>query len=169
MLKKVLLIISVIISLQSIVFTQYKEVPANQVSQVLITACVFEKTISGLDQITLYVMGNNQVAQALGMYINQNLGNTVLKQIDSGTELPATKPTILFIANGEYSDQAIIYCQKNRVLSITNIPGLVEKGISLGIGMDDHGKLVLLLNPRATAGEGKQWNPAVMKMAKIIR
>jgi hypothetical protein len=148
---------------------EFKEAPPGQISQAIISACLFEKTISTKDNITIYVMGSEEIASSLQMYLNQSLGNATLKKIDSGNKIPANTPTILFLGNRDLVGQASSYCQENGVLSITNIPDLVSKGISLGVGIDESGSLGLLLNPGETAREGKNWKPAIMKMARIVK
>jgi len=162
-------ILLVFILLMETAPAEFKEAPPGQISQAIISACLFEKTISTMDNITIYIMGSEEIANSLQMYLNQSLGNATLKKINSGYKLPADTPTILFLGNKKLVGEASSYCQENGVLSITNIPGVVNKGISLGVGIDESGSLGLLLNPEETAREGKNWKPAIMKMARIVK
>lgn len=167
--KSVLIIWLNTLFIPIITLAQFRNAPANQVGQVLVTACVFEKGISAAERVDLYVLGDDQIADVLSKYVGQYLGSTQLENIRKGSELPATTPHILFLANPRYLNETVSYCQENQVLSITNLPRLVKKGISLGIGIDANGKLGLVMNPKATRAEGKNWNPAIMKIVKVVK
>lgn len=146
-----------------------KKAPPNQVSQAIISACLFEKGIASQEEVSIYVMGNPAITDALQMYVDQSLGKAILKKLDSGDTPPAETPTILFLGDAGLVNKASSYCQENGVLSITNIPSAVKKGISLGIVLNESGAPTLLLNPNETAKEGKNWNPAIMKMAQVVK
>lgn len=150
-------------------FSEFKAAPTSQVSQVIIQACLFEKSIAAQKEISIYVMGDKAVADVLSAYKGQALGSAKLKKLESGEDIPADKPTILFLGNAELTSKASSYCQENSVLSVTNLPKAIKGGISLGIGINGSGSPSLLLNPTQTAKEGKNWNPAIMKMAEIVK
>lgn len=158
-----------LIFLGNFALAQLKKAPASQVPQAIIQACVFEKRISAKDEISIFVMGDGEIAKTLEMYEKQKLGNSILANVGVGQKAPSDKPTILILGDPDLVGQATAYCQENSVLSITNIPDMVKEGISLGIGVDEAGSLKLIINPRASAKEGNNWNLAIMKLAKIIQ
>jgi len=167
-LKIFTLILGVILLISS-AMAEFKKAPASQVSQAITQACLFEKSISAQSDISIYVMGNQDIVKALKAYQGQNLGNVKLAKLEGGSGVPANKPTILILGNPDLVGQASSYCQENGVLSMTNLPKVLKKGISFGIGVNGSGAPALLLNPKQTAKEGKNWNPAIMKMATIVK
>jgi len=52
---------------------------------------------------------------------------------------------------------------------MTGKPDLVKEGVALGIGVGSDGKPKVILNLSATAEENLTWNPAILKMARIIK
>ena len=89
--------------------------------------------------------------------------------MQSGNSLPSSKPSILFVADNGKDDMATKYTQENKVLSATNIPDLVSKGVTLGFGVGSDNKPKILLNVNSSAKEGLDWNPAIMKVAQIVK
>jgi len=81
---------------------------------------------------------------------------------------PAQKPTFVFV--GEGADPALVtrYTRDNRVLSVTNVPSFVGKGVTLGIGIENDNPKVLL-NLTGSAFEGIQWDPKILKISKTVR
>src|SRR6056297_474906 len=152
----------------NIAYAQLKKAPPSQIPQAIIQACVFEKSISTQDEITIYVMGSEKIADVLKMYVGQKLGNSTLTEVKVGQKAPSDKPTMLFLGDPELLNRATAYCQENGVLSITNMPSMVQAGVSLGIGIDEAGSLKLLLNPKAADKERTNWNLAIMKLAIIV-
>ena len=73
------------------------------------------------------------------------------------------------IGNKRNYAEILAYCNENDVLSLTNIPSLVKKGVTLGMGIDGSGIAKLLINPEGVAEQGKNFNPAIMKMAKVFK
>jgi len=135
-------------------------------AQSVISVGVFEKNLAKTGEISIYVLGNKKVASNLKNYLNQKIGKAKLKQVKYGETLPSEKPDILFLGQKKKVEQVKKYCRKNNVLSITNLPSLVNKGITMGIGMQD-GQTQLVLNPDSTKKEGVKWKSAIMKIAKV--
>ncbi|MBN2425061.1 MAG: YfiR family protein [Calditrichaceae bacterium] len=156
--------LSLILSLNSPIFAQTKEAPAPIAAALLVKVIGFEKNISAGD-ITIYVLGSSDVAKELKKVI----GQANIKAVESGNSLPSSKPTILFIADEGKLNEAVKYTQDNKILSVTNIPELVEKGATLGFGIGSDNKPKILLNINSSAKEGLDWNPAIMKVAQVIK
>lgn len=150
-------------------FAQYSPADAAQASQMVSMACIFEKGISEKSDCEIYIYNNSDVQNAIKSFEGQKLGNTTLKTLSAGNEIPVNKPDIVFIGNKKNFDEVLAYCNDNDVLTLTNIPALVKKGVTLGMGVDNAGKPRLLINPEGVAEQGRNFNPAIMKIAKVFK
>ena len=157
-------IIGIIFFLSAQSHGQTKEAPPSITAALLVKVIGFEKNISAND-IIIYVLGSNDLYSELKKII----GQANFKVVQSGNTLPSSKPSILFVADQGKVDDAIKYTQQNKVLSATNIPDLVSKGVTLGFGIGDDNKPKILLNVTSSAKEGLDWNPAIMKVAQVIK
>jgi hypothetical protein len=81
---------------------------------------------------------------------------------------PSAKPTLIFV--GENADPAVVtkYTRGNQILSVTNVASFVERGVTLGIEMNDN-KPKLLLNLTSSESEGLNWDPKILKISRTIR
>ena len=128
-----------------------------------------ETKLAGGGDITIYVLGDNDIAAELKKAVGQAIGKSTLKQVESGAELPGEKPSCLFVGDPVMFSSATKYTREQKILSITAHPDLVSKGLSLGIGLGDDGKPKILLNLSSSAAEELDWNPAIMKIAQTIK
>lgn len=153
----------------SLLFAGSDEAPPKVIAALLIKLIPFEKNISGSSQdITIFVLGAPAVANELQAGVGKSLGKAKLARIDQGDELPAEKPAVLYVGDPAKVSEATQYSRTNKILSITGIPELVNKGVSLGIGVEG-GKPKILLNLSTSVSEGLDWNPAIMKVATTIK
>ncbi|MBN2280312.1 MAG: DUF4154 domain-containing protein [Candidatus Marinimicrobia bacterium] len=167
--KKTLTTLAILFIATTSIFAQYKPADPSQVTQMLSMACVFEKTIASLSECSIYVYDNADIEKAVSSFKGQKLGNATLKNLTAGNSLPSERPDIILIGNSNNYAEILAYCNENDVLSLTNIPSLVKKGVTLGMGIDDAGAPKLLINPEGVAEQGKNFNPAIMKMAKVFK
>jgi hypothetical protein len=65
--------------------------------------------------------------------------------------------------------ETVSYTRTQKILSVTAQPELVQRGVTLGVGIGNDGKPKVLLNLSSTVEENLSWNPAVMKIAKTIQ
>lgn len=144
-----------------------KEAPTSLAAALVMKLAGFNSKIKG--DVSIYVIGSNALADELKKGIGKNIGGGVLKEVKSGDDVPSSKPSIVFIANAGKAGAAVGYCKKNKVMSVTNIPTLASKGVSLSIGVGDDGKPKIILNVTASADEGADWNQAIMKVAETIK
>ena len=81
---------------------------------------------------------------------------------------PSAKPTLIFV--GANADPAAVtkYTRGNQVLSVTNVASFVERGVTLGIEMNDN-KPKVLLNLTSSESEGLNWDPKILKISRTIR
>lgn len=150
--------------LSSKIPAQALPIPGNVAARLLVKVIEFEKNISKKD-ITIYVQGAPEVANELKKFV----GQAGITEVVSGSSLPESKPTIFFISNAGYLADAIKYTQDNKVLSVSNYPAFVTSGITLGLGVGEDNKAKILLNVKSSEKEGLDWNPAIMKVAQIIK
>jgi hypothetical protein len=143
---------------------QEKEAPANIAAAMIVKVIGFEKSTSSGD-ISIYVFSAPEVAVELKKVI----GQANLKSVEAGDALPTSKPSALFVGNAAKADAAIKYTRDNKILSVTSLPELVAKGVTLGFGVGEDNKPKILLNLTSSAAEGLDWNPAILKVAKAIQ
>jgi hypothetical protein len=151
------------------VFAQYSPADATHSSQMVSMACIFEKGISEKADCEIYIYKNPDVQNVIKTFEGQKLGNTTLKTLSSGEGLPTGHPDIVFIGDKKNFEELLAYCNDNDVLTLTNIPSLVKKGVTLGMGVDGAGTPRLLINPDGVAEQGRNFNPAIMKIAKVFK
>jgi len=147
---------------------QAKDAPASIAAAMVMKVVAFEKTLGAGGDITIYVVGAEDVAAELKKAIGKPIGKATLKSVESGADLPANKPSVLFVGDPAKFDAATAYTKSNKVLSVTGSPDLVSKGVTLGFGVGDDNKPKILLNLSASSEEGMDWNPAILKVAKTI-
>jgi len=148
---------------------QTENAPASLAVALTLKLTAFEKNISSSDSISIFVFGAPTVAEEFQTMIGNAIGNSALKAVQQGDTLPEQPPTILFIGPESDIDQAITYSRQHKILSITATPALVNKGVTLGIGVGNDGKPAIKLNLTSTIEEGITWNPAIMKIAKTVK
>jgi hypothetical protein len=164
--KKMLLVFGLILIVSVTLFGQYEKANPADVSQLFSMACVFNKGISEKTEITIFIYKDDPTATALKTFEGQKMGNATVKSIVNSTTAPTAAPDILFIGNDDKADELIDYCNANSILCLTSLPDVVKQGASLGIGLSN-GNPTLLLNPNGVAAQSQNFNPAIMKMAKI--
>ena len=163
-----ILIVLTLIS-STAIFAQATDAPANVAAAITTKLISFEKNISGTAQdITIYVMGDAAVATEYSKAIGKNIGKATLKKVDSGDGVPTSKPNILFVGKAADVAKALEYSRANKILSVTGIVDYVNKGVTLGVGVEG-GKPKILLNLSSSSDEGLDWNPAIIKIAKTIK
>jgi hypothetical protein len=151
-------------------YAEPDEVPANMIAAILIKVAGFEKNLSGSSgDLTIYVMGAPNVAEELKTAIGKKIGQATVANVEKGENLPGTKPALLYIGNATKVDEAIQYSRTNKILSVSGIPELVAKGVTVGIDIGEDGKPKILLNLTSSAAEGLDWNPALLKFAQTMK
>src|SRR4030042_6965109 len=114
-------------------------------------------------------MGSPQVAAELEKGIGTAIGLSKLARVFFGEEMPGQKPSILFVGNQVNLDKALAYSRAQKILTRTSLPDLVDRGVTLGIGVGNDGNTKVILNLESTVEENVSWNPAIMKIARTVR
>ncbi len=144
-----------------------KPAPANIAAALTVKIAGFNKNISG--DVSIYVVGSDAIAAELKKAIGKSIGAGTLKAVETGSGAPSSKPSIIFISNAGAVDAITKYSRANKVLTVTNDPGIVSSGATLGVVVGDDGKPKILLNLTSSVEEGIDWNPAIMKVAQTIK
>jgi hypothetical protein len=129
-----------------------------------------QKQFSGKSEgITVYVLGDNNVAKAFQAVTEQQFGSMKLARVLFGEDLPAEKPDVLFIGDRNKADQAIKYTRENKVLSMARSDRLIPKGVTLTIYTSPDGGTVITMNMSGALLEGIDVNPATLKVARVAK
>ncbi len=128
----------------------------------------FHKGIASGGKVVIYVAAAPDFAQELRKGVGKKIGSAELAEVVSGDGVPDEKPSAVYVGTEKLVASLTAYTRKHDLLSITGEPGLVEQGISLGVGTED-GKPTVLINTTASKEEAAQWDPAVFKIATTVK
>jgi hypothetical protein len=81
---------------------------------------------------------------------------------------PLQALTALFVGADADLDRVTRYTRARAVLSVTNLPELVEKGVTLGVGLENNRPKVLL-NLTGSEREKLRWDPKILKISRVYR
>lgn len=148
---------------------QVQNAPPSVAAALTIKLAAFYKNIDTDGDVSVYVMGSPQVAAELEKGIGTAIGPSRLARVFSGEEVPGQKPSILFVGKQVNLDKALAYSRARKILTVTGLPDLVGRGVTLGIGVGNDGKTRVILNLESAVEENVSWNPAIMKIARTVR
>jgi len=148
---------------------QILDAPPSVAAALTVKLAAFYKNIDADGDVTVYVMGSPQIAAELEKGIGTAIGPSKLARVFSGEKAPGQKPSILFVGNQVNLDEALAYSRARKILTVTSLPDLVDRGVTLGIGVGNDGKPKVILNLESTMAENITWNPAIMKIARTVR
>ena len=143
-------------------FGQLKNAPARVTTVLFVKLIEFEKKLCN-EQLTVYVLGSSELAKEL----KKSIRKSNIEKVASGKTLPKTRPSVLFVCDTTQTADAIEYTRKNKVMSATDIPSLVIKGITLGFVLGEDDKPKILLNLSASSAEGCNWDPTVLTIVTL--
>lgn len=128
----------------------------------------FDKNISSGGSINIYVIGSSEFAGEMKKAEGKTVGAAKIGKVIEGSDLPSEKPSVIYIGNASMLSKVQTYTTANKVLSITGIPDLTSKGVTLAIGISE-GKPKIMLNLSSSKDEGIDWNPAILKVAATVK
>jgi len=166
---KKLLLTGAAVLMCSMANAQLAKAPPEVTAAMLVKVAVFEMNLSDGRDISIYVMGAPEVAAELRKGIGKDVGKSKLQRVESGVNLPESRPSILYVGSASRIEEALEYTRSNKILSVTGDPNLMDRGITLGFGIGDDSKPKIVLNPQSAAQEGLEWNPAIFKIAKTVK
>jgi hypothetical protein len=163
------IVVLIVLSMNIPLISQILNAPETLAAALVIKLSSFEKNISTVGEVVIYVLDSPKVAAELEKGIGSSIGQSRLMRVVSGKGLPAEKPNIFYIGNASKLSQALGYTRDKKILSITGMPDLVKEGVTLGVGVGNDGKPKVILNLNSTLQENLSWNPAIMKVARTIQ
>ena len=143
--------------------------PANIAAALALKVIKYERNISSSGDVSAYVLNNPDLQSELKKGIGKAIGSATLKAVDGGGDLPATKPSVLFVGDASAVDAALEYSRAQKVLTVTHDPSLVADGVTLGIGVGGDGKPKIVINLTSSNEENLDWNADIMKVARTIK
>jgi len=143
--------------------------PANVASALILKVIKYERNISSGGSISIYVLGNPEAQTELEKGLGLQIGSATLSDVSGGEDLPGAKPSVLFVGQTANTDVAIEYARSNNILSVTNDPELVTKGVTLGVGVGNDGKPKIMINLSSSDEENLNWNADIMKVARTVK
>lgn len=127
--------------------------------QATILSCVYNKWIIEKESFTMYVLGDEELANSFKFYIGQPVGSTILEDIKFGKALPETAPNVMVIGeNVKNIDEIMSYCKENNIITITNHAKFINNGVTVGVGNTTSGGLKVILNTKGVGGSEDNWN-----------
>ncbi|MDM8540301.1 YfiR/HmsC family protein [Desulfococcaceae bacterium HSG9] len=146
----------------------YGPAPEKLQAALFVKILAMSKEISSTENVSIHVINASAVATQLRKAVGRKIGKSVLAAVNASDSIPAEPPTILYIGADTDTDKLVRYCRQNGVLSITGIPRLVKRGVTLGVGLSDN-KPIILLNISSCKAEKITWNPTLLKLSIIHR
>lgn len=146
----------------------YDIAPPKIQAAIFLKLLAFSKDLGSAGDISVHVIGSPEFADEMKKTVGREIGKSKIVSVEETSELPSRKPSVIYVGNPAKLEEIIAYSRSSKVLSITGIPDLVAKGVTLGIGVAE-GKPKILLNVSASEKEGLAWNPAIMKISALIK
>jgi hypothetical protein len=147
----------------------YGNVPAQIQAAIFLKLFAFNNDMNKGENISVHVIDAPDFAEEMKKAVGKPIGKSQLTEVNESPDLPSDhKPSVIYIGNPDKFDAVKKYSNENKVLSITGIPELVEKGVTLGL-VSFEGKPKILLNIGASESEGVNWNPAMMKISTVFK
>lgn len=164
------IIMIVVFMLSQPIRAQNKTTDPEMVAELILKLVSFEKQRSAsTSEITVYVMGSDDVAKALDKKIGTKVGKATLKKVEKGEELPEDIPDVFYIGDDTKLFSAIMFTRTQDVLSVTALSHMAEKGVTLNIATATDGSPSISLNLTSSKEEGLNWNPAILKIARAVQ
>ncbi len=145
-----------------------EKLPEKLQAALFIKLLSMSKDINNGKDISIYVLNAPAEAVELKKAKGRMIGKSRLVSVQEGNRLPETHPTVIFIGDTPRFQEWIQFCQKEKILSISGIPELVEKGVTLGLSMVEN-KPLILLNITSSKAENISWHPTLLKLSKIYK
>ena len=150
--------------------TRAADAPPNMAAGLIIQLAAFEKsTMAKGGDLSIHIIGSTALADEMKRSIGEMVAKRKLTTITESKSLPESPVDILVISDKGMLEKALEYTRANKIMSATDKQDLVEKGVTLGIGMNENGGQIITLNMSASIEEGLDWKPAILKIAKTIK
>jgi hypothetical protein len=123
-------------------------------------------------KLEIGVIGSPEAVAAFtklkGSAIDKGASVSIAEVTAYETMPPSVKPTLIFVGAGADPAAVTKYTRGNQVLSVTNVASFVERGVTLGVEMEND-KPKILLNLTSSESEGQNWDPKILKISRTVR
>ena len=141
------------------------EAPVNVQIALLSKVLDLNRALAG--DVIIHVVGADEFAAALGAFKGKRFGSRTLADVTTGGPVPAGTAQVVYLGDAGQVDAVMAHSRANGIMTVTGLPALVAKGISLGIGIEG-GKPAILINAAASRAERIDWNPAILKISTVV-
>lgn len=126
--------------------------------------------LPGSDTLTLCIIGNDQMGDAMGSLDGQITAGKrlIVKRVNSMNEISACQ--ILFVPSSQQSnlDSIINYTRQKQILTVGDTPGFSKKGVMVNFYTEDN-RVKIEINMDATEQSKLKISSKLLKLARIIR
>jgi hypothetical protein len=164
--KRLLITLVLAAGLGSALQPAYAQLSSGLVAALIMKVTAFERNANSSD-VTVYVVNAPDVAAELKKSVGASVGGARLASVESGSSLPSSKPSVIFVNDAGKAGAVGSYAQKNKVLSMTDDESLLGNGIAVGFGLSG-GKTKITINMSASSAASLNWNGAIFKIASRI-
>jgi hypothetical protein len=78
------------------------------------------------------------------------------------------RPTVIYVGADASPEEVTAFTRKYGVLSVTTVAEYLERGVSVGLSIED-GKPRVVLNLINSDHEGLRWNSKMLKISRVVR
>ena len=78
------------------------------------------------------------------------------------------RPTVLYVGPDASPEEVTAFTRKNSVLSVTTVGEYLERGVSVGLTVEN-GKPRVVLNLLNSNREGLHWDSKMLKISRVVR
>lgn len=151
------------------------DIDAGLASKIILKILLMDKDLESKtkNKIVVGVIGSDSAYKAFsslkGQLIDQSRAFVVEKVIRySAPPDNGQHPTLIFVGSTADPEAVLSFTRSRKILSATNVPSFVEKGVTVGVTVENNRPRVLL-NLVGSEQEGLNWNPKILKIAKTVR
>lgn len=143
--------------------------PANIQVALFTKLLALNKKINSGGEVKLYVVGNPQFAAAMKPVVGRKMGKSIFKSVQEGPVPTEAMPDVRVIYVGDPKQWEAIqaYCRKHKILSITGLPELEGKGVTLSVGIAKK-KPRVVLDMAAVKAEEAEFESKILGVATLI-
>jgi hypothetical protein len=144
--------------------------PSSIQSALLVKLLAMNKALSQGGNVTVLVLGSHDVAMAMKTGVGMSIGASKLTDVAVITEVPIKPPqgpTAFYVGDPNKVAECTDYCRKHKIQTMTGLPDLVGKGVTIIVGIHNK-KPKILIDLENAKKEGIEFDPAILKIATEI-
>ncbi len=125
------------------------------------------------NRIVVGVIGSDAAHRAFSALRGQRIDQShdfVLAEVIRYESLDEVSPlpTILYVGRDASPEEVTTFTRRNSILSVTTVTGYLERGISVGLAIEN-GKPRVVLNLINSNREGLRWSSRMLKISRVVR